>query len=330
MAKVDFNNMQDDSAYSTSNNAGNDVGFFTLRNDNDEAIVRFMCDSTDDFEILTVHDIKVGDKYRKINCIRDFRDPVENCPLCASGTKINQRFFIKMIQYDKATDSAGNVIITPKAMIWERSTSYAKTLKSYLDNYGPLSDVICKIIRHGKAGDMQTTYEIVPNLNKMIYKDEIYVKDPSLFGDFQAFGTIVMDRSYDEIMQFQMTGQFPVREKKQEAAADSAIPNNTVPYNPPVQNYAPQAPQMNQGYAAPKFNSTAQPDFEQYIQTVSNEPSQETYAPTTGGIPATMQPPQQPMSNVHQGSWGQPTPRTMPWDNNAQQNAGGFERPRRY
>lgn len=292
MAKIDFNNMQDDAAYSTTNNAGNDVGFFTLRNDNDEAIVRFMCDSTDDFEILTVHDITVGGKFRKINCIRDFKDPVESCPLCAAGTKINQRFFIKLLQYEKTTDPAtGMVKVTPKAMIWERSTQYAKTLKSYLDNYGPLSDVICKIIRHGKAGDLQTTYEIVPNLNKAIYKDEVYVKDASLFGDFNAFGTIVMDRTYDEIVQFQMTGQFPVREKKQEA----------------------------------------QPAFEQYSQTVSNEPPQETYAPTTGGIPSTMQPPQQLVNNVHQGGWGQPTPRaTMPWDNNSTQNSGGFERPRRY
>ena len=128
MAKVDFNSMQDDSAYSTSGN-GNDVGFFTLRNDKDEAIVRFLCDSTDDFEILTVHDIKVGDKYRKINCIRDFHDPVDACPLCASGTKINQRFFIKMIQYDKVPDPAtGNVNIIPKAVLWERSTAYAKSL----------------------------------------------------------------------------------------------------------------------------------------------------------------------------------------------------------
>ena len=320
MAKVDFNNMQDDSAYSTSNNAGNDINFFTLRNDNDEAIVRFMCDSVEDFEILTVHDIQIGGKYRKINCIRDFRDPVENCPLCASGTKINQRFFIKMIQYDKSTDNMGNVVITPKAAVWERSTAYAKTLKSYLDNYGPLSDIICKVIRHGKAGDMQTTYEIVPNLNKNIYRDDIYVKDVNIFGNFNAFGTIVMDRTYDEIMQFQVTGQFPVREKKQEAQIEA-----------PVQNPAPKAAPMNQGYVAPQFNQTAQPAFEQYSQTVSNEPSQETYAPTTGGIPATMQPSQQPVNNIPQGGWGQPTPRaTMPWENNNQQNAGGFERPRRY
>lgn len=303
MAKVDFNNMQDDSAYSTTNRAGGDVDFFTLRNDNDEAIVRFMCDSTDDFEILTVHDIKVGDKYRKINCIRDFRDPVENCPLCASGTKINQRFFIKMIQYDKSSDAAGNVIITPKAMIWERSTAYAKTLKSYLDNYGPLSDIICKVIRHGKAGDMQTTYEIVPNLNKMIYKDEVYVKDTGIFGDFNAFGTIVMDRTYDEIMQFQMTGQFPVREKKEQASVEA-----------PVQSYTAQQPVMNQGYAPQGYNS----------------------APSYNTAPANVTPvetsiPQQPMNAAPQNGWGQATPRaTMPWDNNSAQNNGGFERPRRY
>ena len=309
MAKVDFNNMQDDSAYSTSNNAGNDINFFTLRNDNDEAIVRFMCDSVEDFEILTVHDIQIGGKYRKINCIRDFHDPVENCPLCASGTKINQRFFIKMIQYDKTTDATGNVIITPKAAIWERSTAYAKTLKSYLDNYGPLSDIICKVIRHGKAGDMQTTYEIVPNLNKNIYRDDVYVKDVNIFGGFNAFGTIVMDRTYDEIMQFQMTGQFPVREKKQEARTEA-----------PVQNSAPQAAPMNQGYVAPQFNQTAAPQFENYVpQTAS--------APTDNFVPTQ---PAQPVNNVPQGGWGQPTPRTMPWDNNAQQNAGGFERPRRY
>lgn len=311
MAKVDFNNMQDDSAYSTSNNTGNDINFFTLRNDNDEAIVRFMCDSTDDFEILTVHDIQIGGKYRKINCIRDFRDPVENCPLCASGTKINQRFFIKMIQYEKTTDPAtGNVIVTPKAAVWERSTAYAKTLKSYLDNYGPLSDIICKVIRHGKAGDMQTTYEIVPNLNKNIYRDDVYVKDVNIFGGFNAFGTIVMDRTYDEIMQFQMTGQFPVREKKQEAQAQA-----------PVQNSAPQAAPMNQGYVAPQFNQTAAPQFENYAPQTTTEPA-DNFAATQ---------PAQPVNNIPQGGWGQPTPRTtMPWENNNQQNAGGFERPRRY
>ena len=95
MAKVNFNNL-DEVEQSTSNNGpGSDVGFFTLKNDNDEAIVRFVCDSTDDFEILTVHDVQIGQRYKKVNCIRDPREPLDNCPLCKSGAKISNRFFIK-------------------------------------------------------------------------------------------------------------------------------------------------------------------------------------------------------------------------------------------
>ena len=74
MAKVNFNNLDEAELNGGNNNgSGNDVGFFTLKNDNDEAVVRFMCDSTDDFEILTVHDVQIGQRYRKVNCIRDPR-----------------------------------------------------------------------------------------------------------------------------------------------------------------------------------------------------------------------------------------------------------------
>ena len=269
MAKVNFNNVDEIEAQTQgSGGPGSDVGFFTLRNDNDEAVVRFMCDSTDDFEILTVHDVQIGSKYRKVNCIRDPREPLDNCPLCKSGARINNRFFIKLLQYDKVTDPAtGMVRVVPKAMLWERSTAYAKTLKSYLDNYGPLSDIICKIIRHGKAGDMQTTYEIVPNLSKAVYKDEIYVKDTNLFGDFEAFGTVVMDRTADEMNYFLASGEFPARQRQEGSAkpaeAAPAAPAMAPQYAPQPAAYAvpaqyappaapaPQAAPMPQTYAAP-------------------------------------------------------------------------------
>lgn len=246
MAKVNFNNVDEIEAQTQGNGGpGSDVGFFTLRNDNDEAVVRFMCDSTDDFEILTVHDVQIGSKYRKVNCIRDPREPLDNCPLCKSGARINNRFFIKLLQYDKVTDPAtGMVRVVPKAMMWERSTAYAKTLKSYLDNYGPLSDIICKIIRHGKAGDMQTTYEIVPNLSKAVYKDEIYVKDTNLFGDFEAFGTVVMDRTADEMNYFLASGEFPARQRSDA----NAQPAEVAPVAPAATQYAPQPAT----YAAPQ------------------------------------------------------------------------------
>lgn len=304
MAKVNFNNVDEIEAQTQGNGGpGSDVGFFTLRNDNDEAVVRFMCDSTDDFEILTVHDVQIGSKYRKVNCIRDPREPLDNCPLCKSGARINNRFFIKLLQYDKVTDpTTGVVRVVPKAMMWERSTAYAKTLKSYLDNYGPLSDIICKIIRHGKAGDMQTTYEIVPNLSKAVYKDEIYVKDTNLFGDFEAFGTVVMDRTADEMNYFLASGEFPARQR-QDANAQPAEASPAAPVAAP--QYAPQPA----AYAAPQ----------QYAPPAA--PAPQTYA----APPVDAQPQYAPAP-----SYAPPAPsaQRMPWDASAA--PAGFERPRRY
>ena len=318
MAKVNFNNL-DEAELNGSNNSGNgnDVGFFTLKNDNDEAVVRFMCDSTDDFEILTVHDVQIGQRYRKVNCIRDPREPLDNCPLCKNGTRISNRFFIKLIQYNRVTDpNTGVQTIVPQAMIWERSTAYAKTLKSYLDNYGPLSDVICKIIRHGKAGDMQTTYEIVPNLSKTVFPDEVYVKDPNLFGTFEAFGTIVMDRTYEEMAHFLATGEFPARQPTQQndtAAAPAGVPSGVAPrtYDNSASSAIPTG--------APQYSAPAAPQYQAPVAPAA------TNIPPTGGYnsaPAAAPTYAAPTAP----NFGAQTAPAQNWNN----PAGGFDRPRRY
>ncbi len=322
MAKVNFNNL-DEAELNGGNNNGNgsDVGFFTLKNDNDEAVVRFMCDSTDDFEILTVHDVQIGQRYRKVNCIRDPREPLDNCPLCKNGTRISNRFFIKLIQYNRVTDpNTGVQTIVPQAMIWERSTAYAKTLKSYLDNYGPLSDVICKIIRHGKAGDMQTTYEIVPNLSKTVFPDEVYVKDPTLFGTFEAFGTIVMDRNYDEMAHFVATGEFPARQPAQQneaPAAPAGVPTGVAPrtYDAapvPTQTYqAPAAVPVTPNYQQPSVAPAA-----------TNVPPTGGYNTAPAAAPTYAAPTAAPVAP----NFGAQAAPAQNWNN----PAGGFDRPRRY
>lgn len=210
----------------------NSVTFFSLKNDGDEAIVRFMCDSTSDFEILTIHNVKINGKNRKISCLRDPKESLDKCPLCSSGIddirKVQNRFFVKMLVY--SLDESGNITVSPA--VWERSIAVAVTLKSYLDNYGPLSDIICKVIRHGAAGDINTTYEIVPNLSKAIYKDEVYVKDASALGDYSALGTIVIDRPYQDIVTFMNTGKFP----------STNVPDSNTP--------AASAPQPNESVTA--------------------------------------------------------------------------------
>ena len=117
-----------------------DVGFFSLKHDGEEAIVRIVCNNLSDLDILTVHPVTVGQSNfpnRSVSCLRDNpREPMDKCPLCVAGEKIQQRVYIKMLQYDPNTHES-------KAVVWDRAAgTYVPKLKSYMDNYGPLSNIM--------------------------------------------------------------------------------------------------------------------------------------------------------------------------------------------
>ena len=217
-----FNNMNNSKNVNESN-PSSAVGFFSLKNDGDEAIVRFIHDDTNSFEILGTHAIQLNGKFRRINCIRTPMQPVSSYPFCDKGENIDYRFFIHLLQYVKNPD--GSVSAEPK--VWERSMSYANKMKEYINNYGPMSDVICKIVRHGKPGDMKTEYEIIPNLNKQIYRDDIFVKRTDYFDDYKSLGRVVLDKNVDEIKEYLTTGNFPVKNNNEEIKKPVEQNNNT-------------------------------------------------------------------------------------------------------
>lgn len=233
MAKINFDQIN-------SGNDGSDfrVGFFNLKNDGDEAVVRIMHDDTSSFDLVTTHPIQIGNKYRRVNCIRDPRDPMDNCPLCKSGAKVQQRFYIHLIQYVK--DEQGNII--PQAKIWERSASYAVTIKNLIDEYGPLSDCIFKIRRNGEAGSMNTTYSILYG-NPQVYRPEFYPKDTSLFENYSVVGNAVMDKNFEEISEFIATGEFP--QKSDNSNTVSSVTSSGISpsgYNSSATQYNPDIP----------------------------------------------------------------------------------------
>lgn len=230
MAKVSF-----DAAVSTMNNensnSGNGIGFFSLKNDGDEAIVRIMHNSVDDFDILTTHPITVNGKFRSISCIREPRDPMDKCPLCKNGTKVQSRIFIHMIQYTTNADGS----VEAKPVVWERSISYATKLKNDIDEYGPLSNCIFKIRRNGKAGDMQTTYDMRLG-NPNMYNESNYPKLEDAFKDYTALGTIVMNKTYDEMSSFVANGSFPDTQKpNNNHQADNTYNSSSSTYDPNMQ-----------------------------------------------------------------------------------------------
>lgn len=253
MARMSFNDVN------VGGNSKNfdSVKFFKLENDNDEAIVRIMHDSINDFDILTTHTVSEDGRYRgKVSCLRDPREDITKCPLCAANIPVEQRMFIHLIRY-YVDAQTGNIV--PQAEVWDRSVSYANQIKSYIDNYGPMSDIICKIIRHGKANEKTTRYEIVPNLNKQTYRDDVYVKDTSLFENYTVLGNKVQDRSFEELMEYAQTGHFPQKQTN--------APQNTIPMG---NNYSQSVPQNNYSNTVPYVNPQVQnTPVEQNTQTFS-------------------------------------------------------------
>lgn len=210
MAKISFETMVSNPPENNGGNGGANIGFFALKNDGDVATVRILHDSINDFDIMTCHNVKLNNKFRKVACLRDPREPVENCPLCSQNNQVQQRIFIHMIEYVKTADNQ----VIAKPVVWERSAyQYGNKLKTMIEEYGPLSECIFRIKRNGAAGDMQTDYEMMFG-NPSIYPESIYRKDPAIietFKNYSALGVIVLDKDYNEIKEYIATGNFPAK-----------------------------------------------------------------------------------------------------------------------
>lgn len=241
MGRISF-----DDANSVSNGSNSEqINFFSL-NDGSEAVVRFMDDSVSDFEILALHNIELNGKYRKVSCLRNPHDNIDKCPFCNAGFKITNRVFFKLIHY---YIDGNQVKAVPE--VWDAPYSIAKTLSKYIQDYGPLSDYLCKITRQGTKLD--TTYIISPNLSKNMYPDDIFVKDNSRFDNYNALGRIVLDKSFSDMEYFIANKEFPAAQTNSNTANnfDNQFVNTTTNNNP--SNFVAAEPKSN--FVNPNNNS---------------------------------------------------------------------------
>lgn len=179
-------NMADSDNYG-NNNSGS---FFTLKDDKDTAKVRFLYNTIDDVEGYVVHEIEVDGKKRYVNCLRNYNDPIDKCPFCAAQMKVKPKLFIKLYNED-----------AKECQIWERGKNYFQRIASLAAHYNPLVNQIVEVERSGKKGDMQTTYEFYPTENKPVNLDDYECAEP--------LGTIILDKTEEEMNEFINTGSFP-------------------------------------------------------------------------------------------------------------------------
>ena len=243
-------------AGSTANNVK--VGFFKLKNDKDEALVRINVSTMEDLQFATVHQLGAAQKWMKISCHNPVGSYGDNCPLCsavAAGNtsigKASKKVYIQMLVSYK--DKTTGQWSTPIPVVWDKPAGFAREIATKLQNFGDLKQNLFKITRNGKAGDLKTTYPMdyaVP----AIFKPEMIPADFSAFENFKVNKHSYWEKSLEEIQTFLSTGAFPEVVK----ATDQTVATQAAPqaYQQPQQ----AAPSAASTYIQPSGQtSSAQP-----------------------------------------------------------------------
>ena len=199
MGKISFNDLE------KFGGGGSNSSFFQLKNDKDDAQVRIMLDKLEDMEdgfMFSCHEVEVpGSQYsRPVACLRDYNDPIDKCPFCRVGKKPVPKIYIPLYNLD-----------TDEVQIWTRGKGFMQKFTAFCSRYSKPSIVshVVTIERHGKSGDMQTTYEL--------YMDEV---DDTTIEDLpelpSILGGIVLDKTADDMEYYLESGEFPPQDAEED------------------------------------------------------------------------------------------------------------------
>lgn len=167
------------------------AGYFSLKNDKDVARVRFMYNGIDDVVGYAVHQVEIDGKKRWVNCLREYNEPVDNCPFCKKRMYTSAKLFIPLYNIDE-----------DKVQIWERGKKFISKISSLCARYPDVVSHIFEIERNGKKGEQTTTYEIYE-----VGKDDTTLEDLPEVVD--PLGTLVLDKSSDDMEFYLENGYFP-------------------------------------------------------------------------------------------------------------------------
>lgn len=182
------------------------AGFFSLKDDKDTARVRFMYNGIEDVEAFAVHELKSDDGKRRtyVNCLRDYRQPLDVCPFCRERISQTVKLFVPLYNVDEE-----------KVQLWERGKKFINKMTSVCSRYTkadtPLCANIFEIERNGKKGEQTTTYEIY-----QVDKDGTTMADLPEVPD--PLGTIVKDKTAEDMETYLETGSFPPDDNEEDSA----------------------------------------------------------------------------------------------------------------
>lgn len=171
------------------------AGYFSLKNDHDVARVRFLYNNINDVEGFAVHQVEVDGKKRYVNCLRDYNQPVDDCPFCKARKPQLAKLFIPLWNEDEQ-----------KVQIWERGKKFFSKISSICSRYASNNDLVQQVFeieRNGAKGDQQTTYEIYP----VGQPDNSRIEDFTSDG-VELLGNLILDKTPEEMDEYLSRGSF--------------------------------------------------------------------------------------------------------------------------
>lgn len=180
------------SAADADNYGGGSGKFFSLKDHGDSATIRFMYETMDDVEGMAVHEVEVGNRRVTVECLREYHQPVDDCPFCANQIKQQVKVFIPVYNVD-----------ADAVQVWQRGKNWFQKLSSLCARYNPLVSTPIDIERQGAKGDTSTDYLTYP-----LEGDNTVLADLPEPLDLVEEG-IVTVLTFDEMQDFLDGGQLP-------------------------------------------------------------------------------------------------------------------------
>lgn len=194
------------------------TGFFSIANDKETKRVRFMYRSANDVDGMSVHKIKYNDRDRYVNCIREYNEPIDNCPFCKQKYPIQARIFIPIYNEDEG-----------EVQLWDRGAkTWIGRITSLCARYSSsdrqLVGSTFDIERNGKPKDMKTDYNVY-----FVESDGTRIED--LPEPKKALGGLVLDKSYEDMEYYLNHGEFPESDESEETPFRRRSDNRRTPNN---------------------------------------------------------------------------------------------------
>ena len=167
--------------------------YFSLKNDGDSKVVRILYNTAADMDGYNVHRIKVNGYDKEVNCLRGYMDPLDVCPLCEARMKTFVKFYVPI--YDEETG---------ETCLWSRGQNFFAQLNELSQRCNPLISFPVTIERHGKAGDMNTTYEMFSESEG----DGTTLEDLGVDIPDPVKEEAILDKTFEELTTYVNTGTF--------------------------------------------------------------------------------------------------------------------------